>query len=47
MKRITAIIIALALILISLSACGLKPYQSDYDEGYEDGYEAGYEWGYI
>lgn len=45
MKKIAAII-TLVFFAISLSACGLKPYESDYDEGYEYGYEYGYERGY-
>ena len=47
MKRITATIIALVFVALSLSACSLEPYKSDYDEGYEYGYDAGLERGYA
>ena len=46
MKKITAIIIALVLVIIFLSACGPEPYQSDFNEGYDLGYEVGREDGY-
>ena len=47
MKKFIAMIAVITLVLFSLSACELEPYEDDYDEGYSDGWEAGFDEGYY
>lgn len=42
MKKITAMIAVLAILLCSISACSQRTYEDGYEEGYADGYGEGF-----